>query len=56
MSYPFDPYQIPRTGFWRDGAAARNDLKTRLPVRLLRGTGWIGRSRVSAGPADNRRR
>jgi peptidoglycan/xylan/chitin deacetylase (PgdA/CDA1 family) len=56
VSYPFDPYQIPRTGFWRDGAATRNDLKTRLPVRLLRGTGWIGRSRFSSGRARDRRR
>jgi peptidoglycan/xylan/chitin deacetylase (PgdA/CDA1 family) len=56
VPYPFDPYQIPRTGFWRGGAGTRNDLKTRLPVRLLRGTGWLDRPRFASGRTDNRRR
>lgn len=56
MSHPFDPFQIPRTGFWRNGSAARNDLKTRLLVRLLRGRGWTGRARFSPGRADDRLR
>jgi peptidoglycan/xylan/chitin deacetylase (PgdA/CDA1 family) len=54
VAHPFDPFQIPRTGFWRGGSTRGNDLKTRLPVRVLRGRGWIGRPRFSTGRAGSR--
>lgn len=46
VSTRIDPYQIPRTGFWRNGSARSEDLKTRFAIRVLRERGLVRRPRV----------